>query len=41
MLNLFRGNKNIYLHVMSFLNIDMMQVVEILPGISNHDIDPV
>ena len=28
---LFRGNKNIYLHYMSFLHIDMTQVVEILP----------
>ena len=26
----FRGNKNIYLHFMSFLHIDMTQVVEIL-----------
>ena len=29
----FRGNKNIYLHFMSFLHIDMMQVVEILPQV--------
>ena len=27
----FRGNKNIYLHFMSFLHMDMTQVVEILP----------
>ena len=26
----FRGNKNIYLYFMSFLNIDMTQVVEII-----------
>ena len=26
----FTGNKNIYLHFMSFLHIDMTQVVEIL-----------
>ena len=29
--NFFRGNKNIYLHFMSFLHTDMTQVVEILP----------
>ena len=28
-----RGNKNIYLHFMSFLHIDMAQVVEILPQV--------
>ena len=28
---LFRGNKNIYLHFMSFFHIDMIQVVEIHP----------
>ena len=33
MLNLFRGNKNIYLHFMPFLHIDMTQVVEILPQV--------
>ena len=27
----FKGNINIYLHFMSFLHIDTMQVVEILP----------
>ena len=27
---IFSGNKNIYLHFMSFLHIDMTQVVEIL-----------
>ena len=27
----FRGNKNIYLHFMSFLHVDMTQVVEIIP----------
>ena len=27
----FRGNKNTYLHYMSFLHTDMTQVVEILP----------
>ena len=27
----FRGNINIYLHFVSFLHIDMTQVVEILP----------
>ena len=27
----FRRNKNIYLHFMSFLHIDMTQVVEVLP----------
>ena len=27
----FRGNINIYLHFVSFLHIDTMQVVEILP----------
>ena len=32
-LNFFRGNINIYLHSMSFLHIDMTQVVEILPQI--------
>ena len=31
MLNLFRGNKNIHLHLMSLLHIDMTQVVGILP----------
>ena len=31
--NFFRGNINIYLHFMSFLHIDTMQVVEILPQI--------
>ena len=30
----FRGNINIYLHFVSFLHIDMTQVVEILPQIS-------
>ena len=29
----FRGNINIYLHFVSFLDIDMTQVVEILPQI--------
>ena len=29
----FKGNKNIYLPFMSFLHIDMMQVVEILPQV--------
>ena len=29
----FRGNINIYLHFVSFLHIDTMQVVEILPQI--------
>ena len=29
----FRGNKNIYLFFMSFLHIDMTQVVEILPQV--------
>ena len=29
----FRGNKNIYLHFMSFLHIDMTQVVGILPSV--------
>ena len=29
----FRGNINIYLHLVSFLHIDTMQVVEILPQI--------
>ena len=29
----FRGNKNIYLHFMSFRHIDMTQVVEILPQV--------
>ena len=29
----FRGNKNIYLHFVSFLHIDASQVVEILPQI--------
>ena len=29
----FRGNKNIYLRFMSFLHIDMTQVVEILPQV--------
>ena len=29
----FRGNKNIYLHFMSLLHIDMTQVVEILPKV--------
>ena len=29
----FRRNKNIYLHFMSFLHIDMTQVVEILPQV--------
>ena len=29
----FRGNINIYLHFVSFLHIDMTQVVEILPQI--------
>ena len=33
MLNLFRGNNNIYLHFMSFLHIDMTQIVEILPQV--------
>ena len=31
---LFTGNKNMYLHFMSFLHIDMAQVVEILPQAS-------
>ena len=30
---LFRGNIYIYLHFVSYLHIDMMQVVEILPQI--------
>ena len=29
----FKGNINIYLHFVSFLHIDAMQVVEILPEI--------
>ena len=29
----FRGNKNIYLHLMSFVNTDMTQVVEIFPQV--------
>ena len=29
----FGANKNIYLHFMSFLHIDMTQVVEILPQV--------
>ena len=29
----FRGNINIYLHFVSFLHIDMTQVVEILPQV--------
>ena len=29
----FRGNKNIYLHFMSILHIDMTQVVGILPSV--------
>ena len=29
----FRGNINIYLHFVSFLHIDTMQVVEILPQV--------
>ena len=29
----FSGNKNIYLHFMSFLHMDMTQVVEILPQV--------
>ena len=33
MLNLFRGNKIMYLHFISFLHIDMMQVVEIFPQV--------
>ena len=32
-LSFSRGNKNIYLHFLSFLNIDMTQVVEILPQV--------
>ena len=32
----FRGNKNLYLHLMSFLHIDMTQVVEILPDSQYH-----
>ena len=31
--NFLRGNKNIYLHFMSFRRIDMTRVVEILPQI--------
>ena len=31
--NFFRGNKNIYFRFMSFLHIDMTQVVEILPQV--------
>ena len=30
---LFRGNINMYLHVMSLVHIDMTQLVEILPGV--------
>ena len=33
LLNLFRGNKYMYLHFMSFLHIDMMQVFEIFPQV--------
>ena len=29
----FRGNKNIYLHFISFLHIDLPEVVEILPQV--------
>ena len=29
----FRGNKNIYVHFMSFLQIDMTQVIETLPQV--------
>ena len=31
--NFFRGNRNIYLHFMSFLHIDMTQAVEIIPQV--------
>ena len=31
--NFFRGNKNIYLHFVSFLHIDMTQEIEILPQV--------
>ena len=30
---IFRGNKNIYLHSMSLVHIDMTQAVEILPQV--------
>ena len=30
---LFKGNKNIYLHFMSFLHIDLTQVLKILPQV--------
>ena len=30
----FRGNMNMYLHFVSYLHIDMTQVVEILPQIN-------
>ena len=33
----FGGNKNIYLHFMSFLHIDMTQVFEIFPHIGQED----
>ena len=31
--NFFRGNKNLYLHLMSFLHIDMTQIVENPPQV--------
>ena len=30
---LFKGNRNIYLHFMSFLHINMTQAVEIIPQV--------
>ena len=36
----FRGNINIYLHFVSFLHIDMTQVVEILPQIRHEPTYP-
>ena len=30
---LFKGNKNMYLHFMSFLHIDLTQVLKILPQV--------
>ena len=34
----FRGNVNIYLHFVSFLHVDVTQVVEILPQIRQEPI---
>ena len=37
----FRGNINIYLHFMSFLHIDLTEILKILPQVREGPIDSI